>query len=65
LEKYLKPEEVCDLIPGMTIGLLGQMRYRGDGPAFIKPSPRKVVYAASEIERYMASKQQTRTAAVA
>jgi hypothetical protein len=59
--KYLSPEDVCKMIPGMTTGLLSQMRFRGDGPSYIKASPRKIVYAVSEIERYLASKQQSVT----
>jgi hypothetical protein len=27
MEKYLSPEEVCELIPGMTTNLLAQMRF--------------------------------------
>lgn len=53
---YLSPADVCALIPGMTVATLKMMRHRGDGPRFIKPSPRKVVYAADDIERFMESR---------
>jgi len=62
MKTYLSPEQVCELIPGMTISLLSQMRFRGDGPKFVKPSPRKVVYDPDEIDRYLASKQFSSTA---
>lgn len=62
MEKYLTPEEVCEVIPGMTKGLLAQMRFRGDGPRFIKPSPRKVVYAESAIAEFLRSRERTSTA---
>lgn len=61
VEKYLSPDQVCDLIPGMTRQLLAAMRWRGDGPSFVKPSPRKIVYSISSIEEYMRSKERTRT----
>lgn len=41
---YLSPKELAERIPGMTIGNLAQMRFRGDGPKFMKPSPKLVVY---------------------
>jgi len=62
VEKYLSPDEVCELIPGMTKALLAQMRFRGDGPKFIAASPRKRVYALSDLEEYMAGKVRTSTA---
>jgi hypothetical protein len=61
MEKYLSPEEVTNLIPGMSLTQLAQMRTRGTGPRFIKPSPRRVVYALTSIEEFLASKEQSRT----
>lgn len=61
MEKYLSPEQVCELIPGMTTSLLAQMRFRGDGPQFIKPSPRKVVYTESALAEYLATRTQSST----
>ncbi|MEY9851249.1 putative DNA-binding transcriptional regulator AlpA [Leifsonia sp. EB41] len=63
MEKYLSPEEVCEIIPGMSKSLLGALRFRGDGPKFIKVSPKKVVYAQTSIEEYMKSRERTSTAA--
>lgn len=63
MEKYLSPEEVCELIPGMTTNLLAQMRFRGDGPRFVAVSPRKRVYSQSAIEDYMKAQERTSTAA--
>ena len=42
MEKYLSPEQVCELIPGMTKGALAQLRYAGGGPQYRKPTPRTV-----------------------
>lgn len=59
MNRFLSPEEVCNIIPGMTIPLLAQMRLRGDGPPFIKPSPKKVVYAEVSLHEWLASRERT------
>lgn len=61
MNRFLSPEQVCELLPGMTQPLLAQMRWRGDGPPFIKPSPKKVVYLESSLHEWLVSKEQTRT----
>lgn len=52
-EKYLTPEEVAERIPGMTVRALRDMRCDGRGPAYMKPTPRVVVYAESDVVAYM------------
>lgn len=60
--RYLSPAQVCDeVVPGMTEGLLAQMRFRGDGPPFIRASPKKVVYAEDALHEWLRSRQITRT----
>lgn len=44
---------------GSTEGALAQWRYKGLGPKFIKPSPRKVLYRWSDVEAWLDA--QTRT----
>jgi predicted DNA-binding transcriptional regulator AlpA len=61
MEKYLSIDEVCERVPGMTRGLLAQMRYRGDGPRYVKASPRTVVYAEAAIEQWLKSREQQST----
>lgn len=61
METYLSPEQVCEIIPGMSPNLLAQMRFRGDGPPFVKPSPRKVAYRRSAVEEWLRDREQTRT----
>lgn len=34
---------------GLSAGALAQLRYRGIGPKFYKPTPRKVLYKRSEV----------------
>lgn len=62
MERYLSPKEVCEVVPGMTEGLLNQMRFRGDGPPFIAASPRKRVYAESSLHDWLKSRERTSTA---
>jgi predicted DNA-binding transcriptional regulator AlpA len=47
--KYLSPEQVAELVPGMTKGALAQLRFTGKGPRYRKPTPKKVVYLESEV----------------
>jgi len=61
MEKYLSPQEVTELIPGMTVQLLNQMRFRGDSIPYVRVSPRKIVYRLSAVEEFLASKEQTST----
>ncbi len=63
MEKYLTPREVCEIVPGMSPSLLAQLRFMGEGPKFIKPTPRKVIYRLSEIESWLSSKEKTGTRA--
>ena len=48
-EPFISAEQVCELMPGMTKPLLAQMRFRGDGPPFYKPTPKKVFYRKSDV----------------
>lgn len=61
--KYLSPEQVCDLIPGITKNNLAQMRFKGQGPKFVKPTPRIVVYREDDIFEWLASSERSSTAA--
>ena len=60
-KKYDSPEELCEYLPGMTVQLLAQMRFRGDGPPFIKASARKVVYRRTAVDEWLASRERTST----
>lgn len=35
---YLSPEQVCELVPGMTVANLRDLRSSGKGPAYFKPT---------------------------
>jgi hypothetical protein len=59
--ELLTPEQVCDLIPGLTRGKLANMRYTGEGPSYFKPTPKTVVYRRVEIFRWLESTAQSST----
>lgn len=49
----LSPQDVCDLVPGVTLELLKQLRYKRQGPAFSKPSYKTVVYRRQDIDSWL------------
>ncbi|WP_396125339.1 helix-turn-helix transcriptional regulator [Arthrobacter sp. CJ23] len=58
LEDHLhKPPAVAEFL-GTTEGSLAQMRYRGQGPRFIKLGPKAVRYRESDLTAWL--DQQTR-----
>lgn len=65
MEKYLTAEQVCELIPGMTKSNLAQLRFKGGGPKFLKPTPRTVVYRERDVIDWLEGSERTSTAAVA
>ncbi|MDQ1130235.1 AlpA family transcriptional regulator [Microbacterium sp. SORGH_AS_0888] len=62
---YLTPKEAADLIPGMTTSTLAQLRFKGQGPKFLKPTPRKVVYRERDVIDWLEASERTSTAEVA
>jgi len=51
---WLSPEQVCERVPGMTPGILADLRENRRGPAYYKPSLRTVIYLESEIDAWIA-----------
>lgn len=60
-EEYIHAEEVKE-ITGLTVAALSQLRYRGIGPRFYKPTPRTVLYKRSEVIAWIEASAQTRRA---
>lgn len=58
----LSPEQVCQMVPGMTKGNLAQMRFKGIGPKFLKPTPRTVVYRERDVLEWIEGSERTSTA---
>ncbi|MDQ1217995.1 hypothetical protein QE411_002850 [Microbacterium arborescens] len=55
--QYLSPAEVCELVPGMTVGTLKALRSRGKGPAHYKPTGSRgkvTLYAHDEVLAWIA-----------
>ena len=65
MEKYLSPKEAAELIPGMTVTNLAQLRFTGKGPKFLKPTPRTVVYRERDVLEWLEASERTSTASVA
>jgi hypothetical protein len=61
-DKYLSPEQVCQIIPGMTKGSLAQLRFTGKGPRYRKPTPKTIVYLESEVLGWVECSARTGTA---
>lgn len=58
---YLKPEDVCQMIPGLSKGSLAQLRYTGRGPKFLKPTPKTVLYREADVIDWLEGSEHTRT----
>jgi predicted DNA-binding transcriptional regulator AlpA len=54
------PAEVAKALHTTTASL-AQMRYRGDGPKFVRAGRRRVLYRWTDIEEWIASSLHTRT----
>lgn len=60
--KYITPAQVCEMVPGMTKTNLSNLRFKGSGPRYYKPTPRTVLYRASDIEAWLEGSARTGTA---
>lgn len=60
--KYITPAQVCEILPGMTKENLAQLRFKGIGPRYYKPTPRTVIYSAAEIDEWIKASARTGTA---
>lgn len=51
-DPFLSPEQVCDLVPGMTVANLKELRTSGRGPRYYKPTGdrgRVTLYRRSDV----------------
>lgn len=58
-ERIMTPDEVADYL-GATTTWLAQMRYRGDGPAFLKLG-RVIRYRERDLTEWLDSRVRSRT----
>ena len=61
MENYLSPEQVVEMVPGMTKGALAQLRFTGKGPRYRKPTPKTVVYVEAEVIEWVENSAQMQT----
>lgn len=62
---YLNQDQVCELAPGLTKSLLAQLRFRGNGPKFLKPTPKTVIYRRADVIAWLEASERSTTAEVA
>lgn len=62
--EFIPPAEVAELT-GMTLVILAQLRHRGKGPRFYKPTPRTVLYRRDEVIAWIEASAQTKSKALA
>ena len=55
----------ASLFTGVSRGNLAQLRYKGTGPSYLKPTPRTVLYRQSVLEQWLKDSERTGTSAVA
>ena len=58
-------QEIASEITGLSVAALAQLRYKGTGPKFYKPTVRSVRYRRSEVIAWVEASAQTRTGTVA
>lgn len=46
---------------GSSVSTLAKLRMTGDGPAYIKLGPRKIVYDPDDLDRWLTSRRRTST----
>lgn len=52
---YLSPDQVAAMLPGISRNQLAQLRFRGEGPPYRKPTPRTVLYVEDEVLEWVES----------
>lgn len=50
---WLSPAQVCEQVPGVTERILEDLRGRGRGPRYFKPTPKTVIYEQSDIDTWV------------
>jgi len=62
-EVYLTPQQVHARWPFLSLTNLAHLRYTGDGPKFLKPTPRTVVYRERDFIEWLEASERRSTAA--
>ena len=62
MNEYLTPDQLCELIPGTTKAYWANLRFVGNGPTYLKPTPKKVLYIKCDVIEWLESSQRDGTA---
>ncbi|POH68967.1 hypothetical protein C3B61_03445 [Cryobacterium zongtaii] len=62
MNTYLSPEQVCEMIPGITKGQLASWRYLGAGGPRYRKLGKKIIYAECEVIDWVEGSARTGTA---
>lgn len=52
---YLSPVQVSELVPGLSVRTLRELRASGRGPRFFKPTEKTVVYSEADVRAWVQS----------
>lgn len=52
---WLSPKQVCDIVPGMTVRHLQDLRSNRQGPRYFKPTNKTVLYAEADVHAWIAA----------
>jgi hypothetical protein len=52
--EYFDPEQAGEYLH-MTVGHLAQLRYRGEGPRYAKPTAKTVLYRRADLDAWLAA----------
>jgi hypothetical protein len=61
MDRFLSPDQVCELVPGITRTSLSSLRYHGKGPRFLKPTAKTVVYREADVLDWLNASARTIT----
>ena len=65
MTEYLSPDQVAEMIPGMTRGSLAQLRFTGKGPRYFKPTAKTILYKEEDVIQWVDGSVRYGTAAEA
>ena len=55
MNTYLSPDQVAELIPGLTKASLAQLRFTGKGPRYRRLTPKRIIYVEAEVISWVES----------
>lgn len=55
MKEYLTPEQLTELVPGTNKNYWAHLRYVGNGPKYLKPSAKKIIYIKSDVIEWLES----------